>query len=383
MTSTSTVGADSASRPPNTRGSTFLVRRKRPLGVIALIATALFFITSPLATSQDDPSTPAAASAATPAPDSTRLELDFTELNDSGVSGTATLYEMGAQTLVELDLAGTGENHPAHIHQGTCEAIEPVSAYDLTNVGADGTSSTLVDVSLGDLLNGEFVVDLHLAPDQLGLLVACVDVEGTPVNAEGTPVAVGGETTPEATVEGTETPEATTDAATTEPETTATVEVTPEPTGAGGEVTPTAEATVPAEVTTTATPNDGTGGIVNSTTPTAGDGTDGGKGQAITPLTPAAVGGTNATSGKGDAVGGDGTNADGATVGSGKGIAVGGTSNLPANTGSGDSLLLPTTQNGAIAWATGGFALVLMASGWLLRRGETQTTPGRWRRLGL
>lgn len=378
MTSTPTVGADSASRPPNTRGSTFLVRRKRPLGVIALIATALFIITSPLATSQDDTGTPSAASAATPAPDSTRLELDFTELNDSGVSGTATLYEMGAETLVELDLDGTGENHPAHIHEGTCETIQPVSAYDLTNVGADGTSSTLVDVSLGDLLNGDYVIDLHLAPDQLGLLISCVDIDGTPVNAEGTPVAVGGDTTPEATVEGTETPEATT-----EPDSTATAEVTPEPTGTGGEVTATAEATVTPEATATETSNDGTGGLIGTQTP-AGDGTDGGKGQTLTPLTPAAVGGTNAGSGKGDAaVGGDGTNADGSTVGSGKGVAVGGTSNLPANTGSGDSLLLPTTQNGAIAWATGSFALVLLAFGWLLRRGETRPAPSRWRRLGL
>ena len=380
MTSTPTAGASSASRPPNARGSTFLVRRKRPLGVVALIAVALFIVTSPLATSQDDSSTPA-ASAATPAPDSTRLELDFTELNDSGVSGTATLYDMGDQTLVDLDLDGTGENHPAHIHEGTCETIEPLSAYDLNNVGADGTSSTVVDVSLGALLNGDYVIDLHLAPDQLGLLISCVEIAGTPVNAEGTPVAVGGDTTPESTGEATETPEATT-----EPESTATADVTPEPTGTGGEVTPTAtaEATTP-EATSTATPDDGTGGIINAQTPTTGDGTDGGKGQSVTPLTPAAqaVGGTTTQPGKGSAVGGDGTNADGATVGSGKGVAVGGASNLPANTGSGDSLILPTTPNGAIVWATGGFALLLLASGWMLRRGETQRVPGRWRRLGL
>ncbi len=377
MTSTPTAGASSGSRPPNIRGSSFLVRRKRPLGVVALIATALFIITSPLATSQDDTSTPA-ASVATPAPDSTRLELDFTELNDSGVSGTATLYEMGDQTLVDLDLDGTGENHPAHIHEGTCETIQPLSAYDLNNVGADGTSSTLVDVSLGDLLNGEYVIDLHLAPDQLGLLISCVDIDGTPVNAEGTPVAVGGDTTPESTGEATETPEATT-----EPDSTATADVTPEPTGTGGEVTPTAtaEATTPEATSTTttdasATPDDGTGGMINAQTPTPGDGTDGGKGETITPLTPVAqaVGGTTS---------GDGTNADGSTVGSGKGVAVGGASNLPANTGSGDSLILPTTANGAIIWATAGFALLLLMSGWVLRRAETQRAPSRWRRLGL
>jgi hypothetical protein len=351
------------------------------LGAIAVIAAALFFITSPLAISQDDTSTPA-ASVATPAADATRLEITFAELNDSGISGTATLYEMGAQTLVELDLDGTGENHPTHIHEGTCDNIEPVAAYDLTNVGPEGTSTTLVDVSLSDLLNGEYVIDLHLAPDQLGLLIACADITGTPVNAQGTPVAVGGDTTPTATVEGTETP-----AATVTPS--ATTEVTAEPTGEGGEVTPTATAEVTStavptstpEVTVTtdatATPSDGTGGQINAQTPVPGDGTDGGKGSAVTPLTPAAavaVGGTTS---------GDGTSADSSMVGSGKGMAVGGASNLPANTGSGDSLILPTTPTGAIVWSSGGFALLLLSASWLVRRGEHHRTPGRWRRLGL
>jgi len=381
MTSSHSAGAAPAARPPNSRGQTLLARRKRPLGAIALIATALFFITSPLVTSQNDTSTPA-ASVATPAADATRLRLTFEELNDSGISGTATLYEMGAQTLVELDLDGTGDNHPTHIHEGTCETIEPVAAYDLTNVGEDGASTTLINVSLSDLLNGEYVIDLHLAPDQLGLLIACTEITGTPVNAQGTPVAVGGNATPTTTVEGTETPEATVTEA-------VTPEVTAEPTGEGGEVTPTATAEVPSTVETTstpvstvtaeatATPGDGTGGQISGQTPIAGDGTDGGKGVAVTPLTPAApvaVGGTST---------GDGTNADGSIVGSGKGEAVGGASNLPVNTGSGDSLILPTTPTGAIVWASGGFAFLLLTASWLVRRGEHHRAPGRWRRLGL
>jgi hypothetical protein len=376
MTSSSAVGASPGERPPNNR-TTAILARKRPLGAIALLAIALFVITSPLVTSQDDTSTPV-ASAATPAPDATRLELDFTELNDSGVSGTAMLYEMGAQTLVELELEGTGDDHPAHIHAGTCESIEPEASWDLNNVGNEGTSSTLVDVSLGDLLNGEYVIDLHLAPDQLGLLIACAGIAGTPVNAEGTPVAVGGESTPTSTADATSSPDATeAPDATVAPDATATTAVTPEPTGAGGEVTPTADTTPQPTVSTdaTATPNDGTGGIISAETPTPSDGTAGGKGVALTPLTPpAAVGGMTT---------GDGTNATGATVGSGKGIAVGGPSSLPANTGSGDSLVLPTTPTGAIVWAMGGFALLLLAAGWLLRRGETNQASGRWRRLGL
>ena len=74
----------------------------------------------------------------TPEPDAPRITIDFTELNDSGVTGTATLYEDGDQTIVELDLDDTGEDHPAHIHEGTCDDLQPESAYDLENVGEDG-----------------------------------------------------------------------------------------------------------------------------------------------------------------------------------------------------------------------------------------------------
>lgn len=361
--------------PPATRVSAVLAR-KRPLALVAALATVLFLLTSPLVTSQD--STPdTTGAAATPAADATRLELEFTELNDSGVSGTATLYEAGDQTIVEIDLDGTGDDHPTHIHEGTCDTIVPTAAWNLNNTGADGTSTTLIDVSFAELLNGEYVVDLHLAPDQLGLLIACADIAGTPVNAEGTPVAVGGEATETPT--GTE--PAATETATPDPTATA------EPTGtAEADTTPTTtpvatiapDGTVIADATTEA--DDGTGGMITTHTPVPGDGTDGGKGASITPLTPVAP--TMAAVGGGSIPDGDGTSATGSTVGTGgKGVPLT-TSNLPVATGSGDSLL-PTTTTGAIVWASGGFALILMMSSWFLRRGELKQVPSRWRRLGL
>lgn len=385
MTLFNSEDASSISRRPATRVPSVLAR-KRPLGLIAALATALFVLVSPLALGQDDTGTPAVV--ATPAPDAARLNLTFDELNDSGVTGSATLFDAGSQTLVDLTLEGTGADHPAHIHEGTCDAIQPLAAWNLTNVGTDGTSTTLIDVPMADLLNGEYVIDLHLAPDQLGLLISCVEITGSPVNAEGTPVAVGGDTTPTETaaVEPTATEEATatetapaTEQGTTDP--TATAETTVEPASTEAattpEVTATVEPTTEPTAEATSTPNDGTGGMINAVTPSAGDGTDGGKGVPVTPLTPvatmAAVGGTTS---------GDGTNADGSTVGSGKGVPLS-TSGLPAATGSGDSVLLPTTATGAIVWSSGGFALILMTAGWLLRRGEMKQAPSRWKRLGL
>ena len=148
----------------------------------------------------------------TPAPDAPRLELEFTELNDSGISGTATLSAVGDQTIVELQLQDTGENHPAHIHAGTCDDLQPELEFALANVRAEGVSSTVVDRPLQALIDGEFAIDVHLSPNELGTLVACVDIDGQPTvpASAGTPgpatPAVAGLATPTEVVVATETP---------------------------------------------------------------------------------------------------------------------------------------------------------------------------------
>lgn len=137
------------------------------------------------------PATASPAIEVTPAPDAPRLELEFTELNDSGVTGTATLFDAGDRTIVELNLEDTGENHPAHIHPGTCDELNPEPAFPLENVRADGRSRTVVDSSLQALIDGEFAIDLHLSPNELGTLLVCADIEGNPTvpGPGGTPQA--------------------------------------------------------------------------------------------------------------------------------------------------------------------------------------------------
>jgi hypothetical protein len=177
--------------------------------VATVVAIGLFALSTASIAAQDATATPAASPTVTvtPEPDAPRLELEFEELNDSGVSGTATLYEAGDRTIVELDLEDTGENHPAHIHAGSCDDLQPEPEYPLENVGSEGRSTSVVDASLDELIDGDFAIDLHLAPNELGTLIACADIEGEPEvpAAAGTP-----EARPAATPEGTAdlTPEA-------------------------------------------------------------------------------------------------------------------------------------------------------------------------------
>lgn len=134
---------------------------------IALLAMASFTATGALA--QDD------------------VVVPINELNDSGVSGDASLTDNGdGSTTVDILVDGATGGHPAHIHTGTCATLGDV-VYPLTDVDASGESVTIIEVSLAELLaSGPYAINIHLSADEIETYVACGDI---PVEA------VGGETT--------------------------------------------------------------------------------------------------------------------------------------------------------------------------------------------
>lgn len=104
------------------------------------------------------------------------MTIELGELNDSGISGTATLRETGGATEVTISITGAAGNHPAHIHAGTCDSLDPNPAFPLTSVDAEGSSVTTVDTSLEDLTSEPFAINVHLSPEQIGVYVACGDI---------------------------------------------------------------------------------------------------------------------------------------------------------------------------------------------------------------
>jgi len=301
----------------------------------------------------------------TPSPSMPRLELDLEEFNDSGIDGTVTLYDAGDRTIVEFDVDGAGGDHPTHIHAGVCGDLDPEPAFNLENVDENGESTTVVDVTLEELLAEDYAIDMHLAPNELGTLIACADIDGEPeLPADATPAA-SPESTPSDGTGGTggviptasvqpaptETPESET---TPEPTPTEVV-TTPEPTQTEVVTTPESTTTAPTGTTGQGDISDGTGGATSAvpapTSPTTGSTTSPGDG-------------TSGVSGKGEPVP---------------------TQNLPDRAGVGAGLDWPDSPREAMIWATAAAALVLGTSSWIIRRGETSTTltPSRWSRLGL
>lgn len=68
--------------------------------------------------------------------------IQLRTLNDSGVTGSATLTQLGEdRTRVEVRVDPAGHlDMPAHIHPGTCDVLTPQPKYPLENV-RNGTST--------------------------------------------------------------------------------------------------------------------------------------------------------------------------------------------------------------------------------------------------
>jgi hypothetical protein len=115
------------------------------------------------------------AGCASAPPQTERLQLRT--LNDSGVTGSVTLTDMGDQrTLVEIDVDSAGHpSMPAHIHPGTCDELVPQPKYPLQNV-VDGASVTEVPAPLEELLRGGVALNIHHSNEEMGVYTACIEL---------------------------------------------------------------------------------------------------------------------------------------------------------------------------------------------------------------
>jgi hypothetical protein len=107
----------------------------------------------------------------------TTLNVPLATLNGSGVSGSATLTDMGAQTQVVITVTGepTSASEPDHIHVGQCGATLGAVKFPLKNVEG-GTSTTVVNVALSDLQNGAYAINLHESAANIANYVACGNI---------------------------------------------------------------------------------------------------------------------------------------------------------------------------------------------------------------
>jgi len=89
---------------------------------------------------------------------------------------------------------GAGHAHPAHIHLGTCDALDPAPTFPLTDVAhapaasaddsGDATaipverSETTVDATVEDLRTGGYAINIHQSAEDIGTYIACGNLSG-------------------------------------------------------------------------------------------------------------------------------------------------------------------------------------------------------------
>ena len=77
--------------------------------------------------------------------------------------------------------------HPSHIHEGTCDNLNPQPAYPLTDVasvapdapsGAVEVGNTTVDVTLDELLAAPYAINVHESAENAANYIACGNIAG-------------------------------------------------------------------------------------------------------------------------------------------------------------------------------------------------------------
>ncbi len=121
----------------------------------------------------------------------------------SGFTPTATNTLAALATVTSTAVPPTATavpvvGRPAHVHAGTCGDLDRSPRYNLTDLtlppdfvagvglpAVGEASFTVINISLNDLLDGEFAINAHASHDDMDIFVACGDIGG-PRRADGT-----------------------------------------------------------------------------------------------------------------------------------------------------------------------------------------------------
>jgi LPXTG-motif cell wall-anchored protein len=91
--------------------------------------------------------------------------------DDATATGTITLTAVGNQTRVDVNVAGTNPNMPAHIHSDACPGVGSV-VFPLQNPMA-GRSTTTIDAPLNEVLARGRSINFHRSPQEAAIYTGC------------------------------------------------------------------------------------------------------------------------------------------------------------------------------------------------------------------
>ncbi len=121
-----------------------------------------------------------AATAQSPAPAPARKmpsQMHLVAQNNSGETGTATLYDGAKGLIVKLRMSGGGEvDQPAHIHKGTCDKLDPKPTYPLKMVHDGQSETTIENVTIAQLQKAPYAINVHKSAKEVPIYVSCGNI---------------------------------------------------------------------------------------------------------------------------------------------------------------------------------------------------------------
>ena len=102
------------------------------------------------------------------------------------VAGTGTVMGNADSTQTRVEVALTGAtpaaNLPWHLHRGTCGndqgIVGEAADYTPITVGENGRATSTATIDLAMPHSGEYMINVHASPTDLGTIVACGNLTG-------------------------------------------------------------------------------------------------------------------------------------------------------------------------------------------------------------
>jgi Cu/Zn superoxide dismutase len=124
-----------------------------------------------------------AAIATAPVAQGMKMTATLTPQKGGTVAGTGTVQagSSASTTVATVSLTGgtPGAVYPWHVHVGKCgmtpggKVWGDGSAYKPLKVGSDGTATSTATISMAPPTTGDYYVNIHASPSDLGTIVSC------------------------------------------------------------------------------------------------------------------------------------------------------------------------------------------------------------------
>ena len=98
--------------------------------------------------------------------------------NHSGEVGKVTMTQDGDNVVVAVttENAPGGVAQPIHIHKGTCDTLDPKPTYPLTTLQNGTSTTTLKNIQLSALEDGNYAINVHHSTADVPTYYACGNI---------------------------------------------------------------------------------------------------------------------------------------------------------------------------------------------------------------